>query len=91
MADNQSNDNNGVVVPSPTSPTVSPDAPVDSPSSSDGSHIGTVSVRSLICLMLVVGLLGLTFMGKTINNDLINLTTMALGFLFGHTVGSKKM
>lgn len=68
--------------------TVVDDAPTTP--DNDPSHIGTVSVRSLICLIFAISVCILSFMSVPIPEILGNLTLGAIGFLFGHSVGSKK-
>jgi len=56
-------------------------------SQSDESHIGTVSIRSLIAVILIASICILAFTSKVIPDVLANLSVGISAFYFGHVQG----
>jgi hypothetical protein len=73
-----------------STPKVADTTDVAQVSQNDGSKIGSLSVRGLIAIFLVLTICILAFMTKVIPDVLANLTVSVISFYFGHQMGQNK-
>lgn len=60
---------------------------IEGPQQNDESHIGTISIRGILALILVLTICGLAIFSKVIPDVLSNITISVVSFYFGHQLG----